>query len=354
MKRSLVVVFVLSILPARSPGDDPKQPPVAPDGWEFVLPKDRTYQFLFPKDWKSVGNTSRKFTARGIRAEVLMNYCTLRDGTYFDVEGATLTGRGLSSLKIDDLYEIMLEGEKQQGITVGEPKETTIGNAKAREYRMRKGNTRGRGVLLVDKNRVFEMRVRSEDEAKLDSDQAQTFFQSFSILKESPEAESKEDAAKAEERAKEAMAKFGFKWTLKLEEMTAPDKPVAGLILGKEFKPDTIVLESGGILQFRKGNKATPEVDVRIAMFSSPKDKFEDRTIEIKLDRKSGITPTILLTTHDPATRIPTASSSFDKYAMKLHFGTKGSDGIVPCTIYLCTADVNKSFMAGKFTLSAK
>ncbi len=283
-----------------------------------------------------------------------MNYCTLRDGTYFDVEGATLTGRGLGSLKIDDLYEIMLEGEKQQGITVGEPKETTIGNAKAREYRMRKGNTRGRAVLLVNKNRVFELRVRSEDESKLDSDQTKTFFQSFSILKESPEAESKEDAASAEQRAKEAIAKFGFKWTLKSEEMTAPDQPVTGLIHGKEFKPDSIVVETGGILRFRQGAEKTPEAEVRVFMFSSPKDKFEDRKIEIKLGRNSGIVPTLILTTHDPATRIPTNNSFFDKYAMKLHFGAMGSDGIAPCTIYLCTSDANKSFMAGKFTLPAK
>ena len=150
------------------------------------------------------------------------------------------------------------------------------------------------------------------------------------------------------------MAKFGFKWTLKTEEMTAPDKPLVGLIHGREFKPDSIVLEAGGNLRFRQGAKANPEVDVRIVMFSSPKDKFENRTIEIKPDRKSGKMPTILLTTHDPATRIPTTSSSFDKYAMKLHFGAKGPDGMVPCTIYLCSSDANKSFMAGKFTLPAK
>jgi hypothetical protein len=283
-----------------------------------------------------------------------MNYCTLRDDTFFDVECATLTGRALSGLKVDDLYEVMLEGERQQGFTIGEPKETTIGKTKAREYRLRKENTRCRGVLLVDKNRVFEMRVCAADESKLDSELANTFFQSFSILKESPEAESKEDAAKAEERAKEAMAKFGFKWTLKPEEMTAPDKPVVGLIHGKEFNPDAITLEAGGILRFRQGTKATPEAEVRIVIFTSPKDKFEDRTIEIRPDRKSGNTPTILFTTHDPTTRTPTTNSFFDKYAMKLHFGAKGSDGMVSCTICLCTSDGNKSFVAGKFTLPSK
>lgn len=354
MKRCIFVAFVLGILPASSPGDDPKPPQTAPDGWEFVLPKDRTYQFLFPKGWKSRGNTSRKFTARGIRAEVLINYCTLRDETFFDMQGATLAGRGLSGLKVDDLYEIMLEGERQQGFTSGEPKETTIGNTKAREYRMRKDDTRCRGVFLVDKHRVFEMRICAADESKLDTDQAKTFFESFSILKDSPDAESREDAAKAEQRAKESMEKFGFKWTLKLDEMTAPDKPVAGLIHGKEFKPDTIVREAGGIVRFRQGPKATPDAEVRIVIFTGPKDKFEDRTIDIKPGRNTGSVPTLILTTHDPASRIPTTDSYFDKYAMKLHFGSKGADDMVSCTIYLCTPDTNKSFMAGKFKLPAK
>ena len=127
MKQCLALVFALGWLPATSSADHPP----APDGWQFMLPKDSTYQFLFPKDWRSRGNTSRKFTARGIRAEVLMNYCETRDDVFFDVEGATLTGRGVSSLKVDDMVEIMLEGERQQGFTVGEPKETTIGKAKA-------------------------------------------------------------------------------------------------------------------------------------------------------------------------------------------------------------------------------
>ena len=350
MTRCLALGLVLCFLPSRTPADDP---PAAPDGWEFVLPKDRTYQFLFPKGWKSKGNTSRKFTVRGIRAEVLMNYCTMRDDTFFDVEGATLTGRGLSDLKVDSLYEIMLEGERQQGFTVGEPKDATIGKSKAREYRMSKDKIRCRGVFFVDKKRVFMMRVCAADESKLDSDQANMFFQSFTILKDSPDAESKEDAATAEERAKEQMEKFGFKWTLKVEEMTAPDKPVSGLILGKEFKPDSIALETGGTLRFRQGAGKTPDVDVRIVMFTSPKDKFENRTIEVKPSRNSGNVPTILLTTHD-ATGKPTASSSFDKYAMKLHFGAKGPDGMVPCTIYLCTSDASKSFMAGKFAVAVK
>jgi len=88
-------------------------------------------------------------------------------------------------------------------------------------------------------------------------------------------------------------------------------------------------------------------------MFFSPKDKFENRTIEIKPGRSSGNAPTILLTTQDPSTRVP-KSSSFDKFAMKLTFGAKGSNGMTPCTIYLCTSDSNKSFMAGKFALPAK
>jgi hypothetical protein len=351
MKKLFAATLILGIMPAPILAVD--SGPTAPDGWQYVLPKDRTYQFLFPKNPKSIGYTSRKFTARGIRAEVLMNYCTPRDETFFEVDGATLTGRGLTSLKVDDLYEIMLEGERQRGVAIGDSKDTTIGQHKAREYRMRKDGVRFRAVVLPMKNRVFLLRISAADESKLDSDRANTFFQSFRLLKDSPEAESKEDAAAAAERATAAMAKFGFKWTLKTEEMTAPDKPVAGLILGKEFKPDSIVRESSGNLRFRQGDAKTPDAEVRIVMFTSPSQKFENRTIEVKPDRKTASMPTILLTSHDPATKIPT-TSSFDKYAMKLHFGARGRDGMVPCTIYLCTADEKRSFMAGKFSVAVK
>jgi len=352
MKQLLTVVFGLSLIYARGRADDPG-PPGAPEGWQYVLPKDRSYQFLFPKETRRIGYTSRKFPVREIRAEVQMNYCTTDDDTIFDVDGATLTGR-LSGFKVDDLYEIMLEDERRHGFTVGDSKETVIGKAKAREYRMRKGDIRCRAVLLVAKNRVFKMRVCAADELKLTSDQANTFFQSFSVLKESPDAESKEEAEKSEERNKELIEKFGFKWTLKLEEMTPPDKPLIGLIHGREFKPDSIVLETGGTLRFRQGSLKSPDADVRIVMFSSPKDKFENRTIEIKPGSNPGKAPTIILSTRDLSARVPTTDSAFDKYAMKLSFGAKGPDGMIPCRIYLCMADSRKSFMAGKFALPAK
>jgi hypothetical protein len=354
MNKCLRAVFVMCALPAASLADDKDQSPPAPEGWKWVIVKDGTYRFLYPKQFRSLGLTSRKFTVRGIRGEVQMNYGTLHDGTLFDVQGATFTGRGLSGLKVEDLYDIMIEDDKQQGYAVGASKETTLGKFKAREYRMRRDDLRCRTIFFVVSKRVFEMKFASLDESKLDSDQANTFFQSFTILKESPEAESKEEADKAEERAKEAMEKFGFKWTLKLEEMTAPDKPVIGLIHGREFKPDSVVREAGGIVRFRQGAGTPAEAEVRIIMFTSPKDKFENRTIEVKSGRRSSGDPTIILTTKDPSTRVPTTDSFFDKYAMKLNFGAKGPDGMVPCTIYLCASDAKKSFMAGKFTLAVK
>jgi hypothetical protein len=89
-------------------------------------------------------------------------------------------------------------------------------------------------------------------------------------------------------------------------------------------------------------------------MFTRPNDKFENRTIEIRPGRNTGGVPTILFTMKDPSKGVPTTSSPFDKYAMKLSFGTKGADGMVPCTIYLCASDEKKSFMAGKFKVMVK
>lgn len=350
MKHSIRVAFVLGFLPSPISADTPP----APAGWKYIQPKDRTYQFLFPTDTKTIGYEIRKFTVRGIRGDVMNDYCQTRNDVFFDVAGATLSGRGVNSLKVEEMYEIMLEDQKKHGFTVvGESKEATIGKAKAREVRMRKDNVRCRAMLLANKNRVIQLRIMAADDATLDGDRANTFFQSFTILKDTPTSETKEEAEVTEQRKKEAIEKFGFKWTLKTEEMTAPDQPVVGLIHGREFKPDSVVLESGGNLRFRQGSKQSPEGDVRIVMFSSPKDKLENRTIEVNPASKSGKTPTILLSTRDPSSRVP-KTSSFDKYAMKLTFGAKGPDGMVPCTIYLCSSDADKSFMAGRFAVKAK
>jgi hypothetical protein len=348
----LAVFFVLGIQPAQGRADDPGPP--APDGWQYVIPKDQSYRFLFPTLTRSIGYTSRKFTARGFRAEVLINYCTLRDDTtYFEVQGATFTGRGVGGLKADDLYDLMIEGEKQLGFTVGESKDFLLGKTKAREYRMKKGDRHFRSVLVAEKNRVFELKITSRDETKLESDQANTFFQSFVVLKGGLESASKEPSAKAAEKARATMEKLGFKWTLNVAEMTAPDKPVTGLIHDREFKPDSITREAISNLRFRQGPASAPEIEVRIIMFFSPSDKLENRTIEVHPGRKSAKDPTVLLSSTDPATRRP-KSSSFDQYAMKLTFGPRGADGLVPCTIYLCSSDETKSLLAGKFSLPAK
>lgn len=341
-------------LPIAAADDSPK--PTAPSGWQTVFPRDRTYEFLFPKETRGIGSTSRKFTARGIRAEVLVDYCTTHDGISFNVEAAALSGLKLilGNLKDDELYEIMLEGERQQRFIIGNSKDVAIGKRPAREYRLSKDNIRCRVLLLTVRNRVFMLRVSAGDESKLDTDQANTFFQSFAILKESPEEAKKELTARKEARVTAAMEKLGFRWTLRIEEMAAPDKPVAGLVRGQDFKPDSIVRDASGDIVLRQGAGSPPDIQVRIVLFAKPNETFENRTIEVKPGVKSASSRSLIFTTHDPETHDRTTSTFFDKFAMKLTFGARDADGMVTCSVYLCTADDHKSFVAGSFKLPAK
>jgi len=56
----------------------------------------------------------------------------------------------------------------------------------------------------------------------------------------------------------------------------------------------------------------------------------------------------------DKDLRVPKSETVMNRYALKLTFGAKDANGDIPGTIYLCTSDAAKSFLAGSFTAKAK
>src|SRR5262249_15138119 len=99
--------------------DDKWQPPPAPNEWKYVVGKDGTYEFLCPKEPGRTGTRDRDFRVGGARGKMLVNYLMLRDGTLLEVNVATLSGPAFNGVKIGEMYDGLIESEKDDGFSVG-------------------------------------------------------------------------------------------------------------------------------------------------------------------------------------------------------------------------------------------
>jgi hypothetical protein len=131
-------------------------------------------------------------------------------------------------------------------------------------------------------------------------------------------------------------------WTKGLKKMAVPDGPVAGTILGADFKADKVQLQNTGLhLQSGRDN-------IHIFLTFKPgKDVYEYKAT----DPKAGIRPAIHV--HILSTQPPSVAVHQQGYDMRLEFG-KEKDGKIPCKLYLCLPDDSKSCIAGTFTLDAE
>jgi hypothetical protein len=164
-------------------------------------------------------------------------------------------------------------------------------------------------------------------------------------------AAAKERAEKHEAAGKENLAKYGAKWTADLKEMTPPDAAVVGQIRGREFKPDSVTLQPGGRLVLRQGTGTRPDVEVELWLILKPNESVENKTYQVGKGVKAAVTPHIRLATLPEGAKLPKSESFVANYSLKLTFEAKGKDGSIPGTIYLCTPDGAKSFLAGKFSV---
>jgi hypothetical protein len=347
----LVVGFALAGPPV---AQQPKwEPPPTPEGWKAVVSKDGSYRFVVPQTTGRSGTRERTRTTRGTRIRTQTNYYTLKDGTTLEVEVLTLTGAGTRGVTVTGVIDGILAGLREEGYKVSDPKEAKVGDLPAREVRLTKGNDTLRAVLFGVKPRIFVLNVIATDPAKVDGEMANTFLRSLVMVpSEVVRAQAKDRAAKQEVAGKANQEKYGAKWTMALKDMTPPDAPVIGLIRGQELQPDVIVLEPGGRLKFSKGTGFFAEVEASLTLFLKPGESLANKKYEVAptVAAPAG-TPHIHIATLGKGAKIPKTESFINRYALILSFGAKDAQGDIPGTIYLCTPDVGRSFLAGKFTV---
>jgi hypothetical protein len=355
MRHIVAVTVGLSFAVLALAQDAKWEPPPTPEGWKAVVSKDGRYRFAVPKDAKGGGTRDRTFSTRGFRAAIQINYTRLSDGTVLEAGSATLSGADLRGKTVDQVLDFMIDYEKEQGFKASEPKEVTVGDIKAREYRVSNDKVSKRVVLFGVKPRVFSLEVQSSDPAKLDTETANTFLKSFVLVPDAVvKAAAKERAEKQSAAGKENMEKYGAKWTADLKEMTPPDAPAVGVIRGREFKPDTVTLQPGGRLVFREGSGTFANAEVELWLILKPNESVENKTYEVGRGVRAAVTPHVRIATLPEGAKVPRQESFVANYSLKLTFGAKDNDGAIPGTIYLCTPDAARSFFAGKFSAKAK
>jgi hypothetical protein len=358
MLRFTAAVVTCAVLVNLIPADEPKwEPPAPPQGWKSVASKDGTYYFALPDQRGRSGTREHTFTINRIRVRSQINYLLLRDGTQLEVEAAALSGAGIAGVKVADVIEAVVDGQRDDGFKVSDPKDVTIGEIKAKEYRLTKDNAARRMVVFVVKPRIYVMTVATEAADKLDSEMANNFLKSIVLVPADVlKARAQERAAKNEAAGKENQEKYGFKWTTVLKDMTPPDAPVVGVIRGKEFKPESVTIDPGNWLVFRQGTKgAFAEIEVKLWLLPKAGESIENKTYEIAAANSNPPrSPHVQLATMGPSDRLPKSESFVNRYALKLTLGAKDDKGDIPGTIYLCTPDTGRSFLAGKFTAKSK
>lgn len=367
---SFVVLFagLTALATAQDANPDAKAwvPPVVPDGWRAVAGKDGTFRFAVPKATVRTGSRDRTVTVNGVRSQTLIHYATLADGTGFEVHVATLAGAKLKDFKTSEVTGMFLAAEQDAGFEVTLGKAVAVGDLKGHEYRLTKDNVSRRMWVLLAKPRLVFLNVTATDEDQLDSEAAETFLKSFvlvppEVVAAANKQKAVKDAKLAKEKAvgddkvaQENFKKYGFKWTLDLKEMTAPDAPVVGTIGGREFKPDAVTL-TGGQLVFRQGAGFFAELEAGATLFLKGGETVENRTYE--LSPAKGVpqgSPFLYTAVMAKDAKLPTRETFTGKYALKLTFGAKADDGIVPGTIYFCAPDATRSYFAGTFNVTVK
>jgi|GEM_PF-4054585 len=178
----LIVAPWTTAFSAQDSSQTPVPQPRAPEGWKYITAKDGSYQFLFPNETMNSGSREQTSRRAGLASRSQINYCTLKDGTGLVIAASNLSGPALRGLKIGDVYDMMIDGIKDGGNEVSEPKEVPIGNLKGREYIITKGTDIQRKVLLVVKGRVYEMTVLARDKEKTSNATADTFLKSLTLI----------------------------------------------------------------------------------------------------------------------------------------------------------------------------
>jgi hypothetical protein len=318
-----------------------------------VSAADGSYQFLFPTDAARSGSRERTFTRAGVKGRAQVNYCILKDNTTLQMSAISLSGAALKGLKIGDVYNIIIDAEKDAGATVSEPTEVMVGTLKGREYSATTARGARRMILVVVKGRVYQLSVEAADKDKTQGEVPDTFLKSVVFTAKPATKEIARDAPPAKPDEPKKGDASEVKWTLDLDEMKVPNTPVSGRLRGKEFKPDKVTLQVG-FLTFRQGKEFFADAEVKLSLFLKFGESVENKTYEIPaLDTVRVGIPHISAATKEPSDRLPKTELFSSKYALKLSFG-KAEGGMIPGKIYLSVNDTGKTVLAGTFSVKAE
>jgi hypothetical protein len=186
------------------PKDSPKDAPKvikAPEGWGFHKAKDGSYSVLFPKDREGISNSDRSFNQGGFAGKQQVMACNLKDGRELVVIGTALGGPATKDLKINDVYDLMYDLDKQPGNKLSEPKEIQVGVRKGKEYYVTRKGEVERNVVVVVRGRVYQLVVTAKDR-KLTEDKTSDIFLTSLILHAPKKEPDKKGPAEKKEPAK--------------------------------------------------------------------------------------------------------------------------------------------------------
>lgn len=200
------LVFAWGVAGAQDPGkkaDEAKPAPKtvkAPEGWLFHRAKDGSYSVLFPKDRAGLSNSDRSFNQGGFSGKQQVLQCTLKDGRELLVIGTALGGPATKNMKINDVYDLMYDLDKEPGAKLSEPKEIQVGARKGREHFVTKKDGVERNVVVVVRGRVYQLVALAKDRKGTTDSIADTFL--TSLILHAPRPNPSDPAKKAAEPLK--------------------------------------------------------------------------------------------------------------------------------------------------------
>jgi hypothetical protein len=356
---SMLSFLVAAVAVSAVGGQDKKwEPPAAPDGFKAIASSDGIYRFAIPTDAKVGRRSERTVTANRIKSQVVTNNYTAKGGTALKVEMVALSGTGTKGLKVEDVVAQLLDDEKTEGFTPGEPKEVKVGELKGQDYLETKDGSFRRLVVVPAKPRIFLFSATAPTKDAVGTKEVDSFVTSLVMVPpEVVKAAAKEKAEKDAKAGEDNLEKYGTKWTLDPKVLQIPDADAIGMVRGREIKPDAVTYRKGGTLEFRQGKGTFAEAQISIWLVLDANDSVAGKAFEMSPGGKAPEKlPHISISTLPPKARVPTTESfvASKDYCLKLTFGDKDKDGSIPGTIFLATNDKAKSFFAGKFKISEK
>jgi DNA-directed RNA polymerase subunit RPC12/RpoP len=135
----------------------------------------------------------------------------------------------------------------------------------------------------------------------------------------------------------------GEAWSLDLGRLDFPDEPAKGLLHNRPFASSHAILRNGS-LALRQEETNREDLVINVYLPQSEASSLQGRVIQIATNTQGA--PRVVLRWDEKDLRL--AQTFTNGYALKLRFGRIYNDRL-PGSIYLCTPDVDSSYVAGAF-----